>query len=91
MAKFVRHHVGRVLGPAEAGLDQGEPGLHEDHEHRADHDPQQVDRDRQVRRRRLPRVLGDTGVAVRSSAPNATPMPTSPYFRIRIRASRVGT
>ena len=43
MAKFVRHHVGRVLGPAEAGLDEREARLHEDHQHGADDDPQQVD------------------------------------------------
>ncbi len=43
MAKFVRHHVGGVLGPAEAGLDEREARLHEDDEHRADDDPEQVD------------------------------------------------
>ena len=43
MAKFVLHHVGGVLGPAEAGLDEREAGLHEDHEHGAEDDPQQVD------------------------------------------------
>ena len=43
MAKFVRHHVRGVLGPAEAGLDQREARLHEDHQHGADDDPQQVD------------------------------------------------
>ena len=37
-----RHHVGGVLGTAEAGLDQGEAGLHEDDEHGADDDPEQV-------------------------------------------------
>ncbi len=35
--------VRRVLGPAEPGLHQCEAGLHEDHEHRADDDPQEVD------------------------------------------------
>ena len=35
-------HVGGVLGPAEAGLDQGEAGLHEDHQRGADDDPEQV-------------------------------------------------
>jgi hypothetical protein len=34
--------VGCVLGTAEPGLDQREAGLHEDDEHRADDDPQQV-------------------------------------------------
>ena len=38
-----RHHVRRVLRPAEAGLDHGETGLHEDHQRRADDDPQQVE------------------------------------------------
>ena len=38
-----RHHVGGVLGPAEAGLDEREAGLHEDHEDGADDDPEQVD------------------------------------------------
>ncbi len=38
-----RHDVGGVLGPAEAGLDEGEAGLHEDHQDGADDDPQQVD------------------------------------------------
>ncbi len=37
------HHVGGVLGPAEAGLHEGEAGLHEDDERSADHHPQQVD------------------------------------------------
>ena len=37
------HHVGGVLGPAEAGLDEGEAGLHEDDEDGADDHPQQVD------------------------------------------------
>ena len=36
------HHVSSVLGPAEAGLDQGEAGLHEDHQGGADDDPEQV-------------------------------------------------
>ena len=35
--------VGGVLGPAEAGLDEGEPRLHEDDQDRADHHPQHVD------------------------------------------------
>ena len=35
-------HVGGVLGPAEAGLDEGEAGLHEDDQDRTDHHPQQV-------------------------------------------------
>ena len=35
--------VGRVLRPAEAGLDEGEPGLHEDDEDRPDHHPQHVE------------------------------------------------
>ena len=38
------HHVGGVLGPAEAGLDQREAGLHEDDQCRTDDDPQQVAR-----------------------------------------------
>ena len=42
MAKFVQHDVGGVLRPAESGLDQGEAGLHEYDEHRADDDPEQV-------------------------------------------------
>ena len=37
-----RDDVRRVLGAAEARLDQREAGLHEDHEHRADDDPEQV-------------------------------------------------
>ena len=37
-----RHDVGGVLRPAEAGLDEREAGLHEDDEHGADHDPQEV-------------------------------------------------
>ena len=37
------HHVGGVLRPAEAGLDEREAGLHEDHQDGADDDPQQVD------------------------------------------------
>jgi hypothetical protein len=36
------HHVRRVLRPAEAGLHQREAGLHEDHEHRTDDDPEVV-------------------------------------------------
>ena len=39
------HHVRRVFRPAEPGLDQGEAGLHEDDQNRADHDPQQVEAD----------------------------------------------
>jgi len=31
-----------VLRPTEAGLDEGETSLHEDDQHRADDDPQQV-------------------------------------------------
>ena len=38
-----RHDVGGVLGAAEAGLDQGEAGLHEDDEDGTDDDPEQVD------------------------------------------------
>ena len=34
--------VGRVLRPAEAGLDEREPRLHENHQHRSDDDPEQV-------------------------------------------------
>ena len=37
------HDVGRVLGPAEAGLDEREAGLHEDHQDRPDDHPQQVE------------------------------------------------
>ena len=40
-----RHDVRGVLGTAEAGFDEREAGLHEDDEHRADDDPQQVQRD----------------------------------------------
>ena len=58
MAKFVLHHVGRVLRPAEAGLHEREPGLHEDHQHRADDDPQEVQPER-----RLVRVSGHLGAA----------------------------
>ena len=58
MAKFVRHHVRRVLGPAEAGLDEREAGLHEDDEHRADDDPEQVHLDAQSRRCILALGLG---------------------------------
>ena len=36
------HHVGGVLGPAEAGLHEREPGLHEDHQDRADDHPEHV-------------------------------------------------
>ncbi len=35
--------MGGVLGPAEAGLDQREAGLHEDDQHCPDDDPEQVD------------------------------------------------
>ncbi len=42
MAKFVLTHVRRVLGPAEAGLDEGEAGLHEDHQDGTEDDPEQV-------------------------------------------------
>ena len=42
MAKFVRPR-GRRAWPAEAGLDEREAGLHEDHQDGADDDPQQVD------------------------------------------------
>ena len=38
-----RHDVRRVLRPAEAGLDEREPGLHEDDQDGADDDPEQVD------------------------------------------------
>ena len=58
MAKFVAHHVGRVLGPTEPGLDQREAGLHEDHEDGADDDPQQVDLLRRGRDRCRVGVLG---------------------------------
>ena len=37
------HDVRRVLGPAEAGLDEGEPRLHEDDQDRPDHHPQHVE------------------------------------------------
>ena len=36
------HDVRRVLGPTEAGLDQREPGLHEDDQDRPEHHPQDV-------------------------------------------------
>ena len=39
------HDVGGVLRPAEAGFDEREARLHEDHEHGADDDPQQVQAD----------------------------------------------
>ena len=40
-----RHHVRRVLRTTKARLDEGEAGLHEDDQHRADHDPEQVEAD----------------------------------------------
>jgi hypothetical protein len=36
------HHLRRVLLLSEAGLDEGEAGLHEDHQHCADDHPEQV-------------------------------------------------
>ena len=56
MAKFVLTTCGRVLGPAEAGLHEGEPRLHEDHEDRPDDHPQHVEA-APDRRRRLEWVL----------------------------------
>jgi hypothetical protein len=48
--KVRRHHMGGVLGPAEAGFDKSEAGLHEDDQHSADHDPQQVQPDLAMRK-----------------------------------------
>ena len=68
------HHVGGVLRPAEPGLDQGEPGLHEDHQDRADDDPQQVEAqaDRCCRRTQLPADRGRWVVRERGTAIAAT-------------------
>ena len=44
-----RHDVCCVLGTAKAGLDEGEPRLHEHHERGTDDDPQQVHADVTVR------------------------------------------
>ena len=54
----------RVLRPAEAGLDQREPGLHEDDEDRADDDPQQVETDA------TSGVIGTTGHVVERFGPS---------------------
>ena len=88
-----RDHVCRVLRPTESGLDHGEPGLHEDHQRRADDDPQHVEPhadvggrgnqravDRPARPRPCaPATPGSTTTAVTSATPSA-----SLAFRVRI-------
>ena len=74
-----RDHVGGVLGTAEPGLDQREPGLHEDDEHGADDDPQQVGLLAE-RGHRLGRVdvlgTGRPGRGQDQAAAMASPIPT---------------